>query len=56
MGKETQKALGRLIEYLHDDERKHWEEAGKPAKHIFLDLVEVMAWAEVSGFINIKRN
>ena len=29
------KAIKKLVDYLEDDERKHWEEGGKPKDHIY---------------------
>jgi hypothetical protein len=34
-------SIRQVIDYMHDDERKNWEENGKPPVHIFMDLLDV---------------
>lgn len=43
---EVYESLSALIEYASPDERKHWEEAGRPRDHIFLDLERIAAWLD----------
>ena len=35
LAKVVRSDIKKLLEYLYEDERKHWEECGKPKKHIF---------------------
>lgn len=35
LSQDAKHALRKLVDYLWDDEKKHFEEAGKPANHIF---------------------
>lgn len=44
MDKETRGSLNEIINYLHADERRHWEELDKPAHHIFHDIERVVDW------------
>ena len=37
-------ALQEVIDYLHDDERKHWEEEGEPKKHIYSSIQILVEW------------
>ena len=39
MNQKEYNALQRIVDYLYADEQKHWEESGKPKKHIFLDVM-----------------
>ena len=32
-----------IIDYCYDDERRHWEELGKPINHIFTKIKELKA-------------
>jgi hypothetical protein len=32
-------ALARIVEYLYEGEKRHYEESGKPARHIFRDVL-----------------
>ena len=43
-------SLCAILEYMYEDEERHWEESGKPKTHIFNDVVRVQEWAdEVAG-------
>jgi len=33
--------IKKLVEYLYDDERKHFEECGEPDEHIFLVIKKI---------------
>ena len=47
---ETIESLREILDYLRPDERKHWEEAGKPASgHIHHDITRVTAWLDAGG-------
>jgi hypothetical protein len=47
---ETIESLRRILDYLHDDEKRHWEEDGKPKDdHIYLDIIEVTKWLDSGG-------
>ena len=35
-----------LIEYVYSEERKHWEESGGPAAHIFHEVKRVADWLD----------
>lgn len=36
--KELLEAIEAVIEYMYEDEKKNWEECGKPKNHIFTHL------------------
>jgi hypothetical protein len=42
--KQTLESMSRIVGYLYDDEAKHFEEAGKPERHIFKDVEVVSGW------------
>ncbi len=46
---ETIESLRNILDYLHDDEEKHWQETGKPDDHVFTDLVRVTRWLDSGG-------
>lgn len=46
MTKELYASLCEIVNYLHADERKHWEEAEKPAVHIYHDVHRVAKWLD----------
>ena len=37
--KPLREAVIHLLDYLWKDEQKHWQESGKPQKHIYFDLI-----------------
>jgi hypothetical protein len=39
-------ALDAIIEYMEKDERKNWEECGKPDNHIYKSVVIVKEFVE----------
>ncbi len=41
MDKQTYFALRRIVEYLKEDERRHFEESNKPIDHIYRDVVSL---------------
>lgn len=45
MKKEEQEALKELIQYLWEDEKRHYNER-RTTKHIFLTLKKLKAWLE----------
>ena len=46
MDKETYNSLAVVLEYLLADERKHWQELGRPKDHIYIHVRRLMAWAD----------
>ena len=42
----TYRSLSAILEYLCEDERKHWEELGKPDDHIYTHIQRVQTWAD----------
>lgn len=44
MPEEIKKHIENLIDYLYDDEKRHFEESDKPRKHIFRDVQKVKTW------------
>ncbi len=47
MNNRTYSALRRLLDYVMEDERKSWEEAGEPPiGHIYLDILALDDWAQ----------
>ena len=46
---DTIEALRTILEYLHDDEKKNWQETGKPDDHIYIDILNVTAWLDSGG-------
>ncbi len=54
MEKEEFKALQRIVDYLIDDERRHWEESEKPKEHIYMDvltLAQILEETEERGLV-----
>jgi len=39
-------SLRSILDYLHDDEKRDWEEIGKPDDHIYLDVIKVTEWLD----------
>ena len=46
MDEETYNALLKVIDYLYDNEQRHWEESGRPANHIFKSLEQLAGWSQ----------
>lgn len=44
MDTKTQKALEKVLEYLWEDEKKHYAEMDFPNEHIFRDLNRLRVW------------
>ena len=44
MDEEVRACLRDIIEYLIHDERKSWEEDGRPTSHIYLSVKRVEDW------------
>ena len=38
------KDLKKVVEYLFEDEMKHWEEGNKPKKHIYVNLAKLESY------------
>ena len=45
MDKRTLNSLLRIIDYVMPEEEKHWDEAERPRKHVYHDLMRVRSWA-----------
>ena len=43
---EVYASLCTLVEYLYDDEERHWEADGRPARHVFHDIKRVAEWLD----------
>jgi hypothetical protein len=41
MNEKLRISLRTLLNYLEHDEQRHWEEAGRPAAHIFSDICDL---------------
>ena len=41
MSKHQRRALTRIKDYLLDDERRHYEESGRPRLHIYHDICDL---------------
>jgi hypothetical protein len=41
-------SLRRILDYLHDDEMKNWDENDCPTDHIYIDIRRVMNWLNIS--------
>lgn len=47
LNKKELKAVENIVDYLFDDEQKHWREAGRPKKsHIFHDVLVLNGMVE----------
>jgi len=44
MDEETYNCLEKIMDYLYEDERKAWEEAGHPDAHIYKCIRQVNTW------------
>jgi hypothetical protein len=44
MEPELMESLHRILDYLHDDEIKDWDESGCPSDHIYIDVRRLMNW------------
>jgi hypothetical protein len=44
MNNEVRRCFREVIDYFIDDEHKHWQESGKPDKHIYKCLEELAAY------------
>jgi hypothetical protein len=43
----TIESLREILDYLHKDEKRHWEESGKPKDgHIYHDVLRVTEWLD----------
>jgi hypothetical protein len=43
---EVYESLRALVEYDYSEERKHWQENGRPALHIFRHIKRVEEWLD----------
>lgn len=46
MDRKVYASLRRVVNYLHADERKHWEESGNPKEHIYYDIHRLAEWLD----------
>ena len=46
MDKETYNSLAAVLIYLLVDEKKDWQECGRPASHIYIHVRRLIAWAD----------
>ena len=46
MDEKTKHSLEAIVDYLFADEERHWLEAGRPARHIFHDIMRLTAWLD----------
>jgi hypothetical protein len=44
MNNEVRRCLREVIDFFIDDEHKHWQESGRPDKHIYKCLEELAAY------------
>mgnify|MGYP001613150316 FL=1 len=44
MDKKTYNALVKILDYIGEDEEKHFEESGKPKDHIYRSIILVSDW------------
>lgn len=49
MTDQVREALEQVLEHYLDDERRHFEEAGRPQNHIFTSLQIVATWLGEAG-------
>jgi hypothetical protein len=47
MTDEVLESLRRILDYLHDDELKNWDENDCPTDHIYIDIRRVMNWMNI---------
>ncbi len=46
MTPEVYHSIRTLVRYLYKEERRHWEESGRPDAHIFRDIERVANWLD----------
>jgi hypothetical protein len=57
MDEKTYECLIKVIDYVYEDEQRHWEEEGQPDNHIFTSVRQLRDWAdEVSNYYAMKVN
>lgn len=44
-----------VVDYLYDDEKRHFEELGKPKRHIFRTLERLRKYAESYNAVSGNR-
>jgi len=49
MNSETIESLRQILDYLHDDEERNWQEMEMPEDHIYNDIVRVTKWLDSGG-------
>lgn len=43
---DTMEAMRNVIEYMRDSEEKHYQESGKPAGHIWEDVLKLESYLD----------
>jgi len=46
MDEPTYRSVLVILDYLVAEEERHWEECGKPKKHIYIHLARLIQWAD----------
>ena len=46
MNEATYRSVLAILAYLMPEEKRHWEESGKPRGHIYDDIARLEKWAE----------
>jgi len=46
MTQEQFEKIGELLDYMWNDELKHWEESGKPTDHIFIVMQDIQKFID----------
>jgi hypothetical protein len=49
MNPKIYKALLAVLDYLEDDEKKNWQETGRPANHIYQSIKILRDWIASEG-------
>ena len=44
MPENIDESLQRILDYLHDDQIKDWDDKDCPNDHIYIDIRRVMGW------------
>lgn len=42
----TMASIKAVVQYLYEDEQKHWEESGRPDGHIFQDVKQLKKFVQ----------
>jgi len=49
MDQQTRRCLEEVVEYMFDDEYKHWQEDGRPEAHIYNCVETLERWLELAS-------